>query len=317
MRHIDTMLLLALPASGKSEIRRYLFHLDPEIRRRELGIGDIVELDDYPYVRLMILIDLELVDLGAEPIFFDAPGGLFRDGRDWGTLAGLLAEDYGRLGGEMTRSPHPLQTFLARFDAARTPTGAGPVSAQLPRSLFPQIERAIDPEYADLEKLLVEAASRYDESSTVIVEFARGGPEGSDMPLPPPHGYRYTLPFLGTDMLERASILYVWATPEESRRRNLERAHPGGEADATVLHHSAPDVVMRNDYGTDDLPWLIDQGGGAVHVDVQSRSIALPAATIDNRVDATSFLRDDPSTWDEGAVRDLHRRLTEAITPLA
>ncbi len=117
-------------------------------------------------------------------------------------------------------------------------------------------------------------------------------------------------------MLGRASILYVWATPEESRRRNVERANPGGEADATVLHHSAPEIVMREDYGTDDLPWLIEQGEGTVSIAVDGATHHLRAGMIDNRVDTTSFLRADPSAWDRGEVETLHRRLRAAVAPL-
>ena len=45
--------------------------------------------------------------------------GRFRDGRDWGTLARLLAEDYAALGSESRRPPKPLHHFLSRFDRAR------------------------------------------------------------------------------------------------------------------------------------------------------------------------------------------------------
>ena len=39
---LDVLLLLALPASGKSELRRYLAHLDPEIAAADFGLGPTV-----------------------------------------------------------------------------------------------------------------------------------------------------------------------------------------------------------------------------------------------------------------------------------
>ena len=77
------------------------------------------------------------------------------------------------------------------------------------------------------------------------------------MPIEPPHGYPYSLGQLSPEILDRASILYVWVTPEESRRRNNERARPGRDGDASILHHGVPEAVMLGDYGTDDLPWLM------------------------------------------------------------
>ena len=50
---LDVLLLLALPASGKSEVRRYLASLTPEQCRRDFHMGPTVQLDDYPYVHMM------------------------------------------------------------------------------------------------------------------------------------------------------------------------------------------------------------------------------------------------------------------------
>lgn len=61
---IDTMLLLALPASGKSEIRRYLEHVESDAALSELRLGPTVQLDDYPYVHLMQLANTEFMNAG-------------------------------------------------------------------------------------------------------------------------------------------------------------------------------------------------------------------------------------------------------------
>ena len=69
-RLIDTILLTALPASGKSEVRRYLAQLDPEVVRRDFHMGETVQLDDYPYVHMMRRISEELVGRGHGGVFF-------------------------------------------------------------------------------------------------------------------------------------------------------------------------------------------------------------------------------------------------------
>ena len=65
-----TLLILALPASGKSELRRYLASLDIEVSAAELGVGPIVQLDDYPYVHLMRRISQTLRSLDGRSVFF-------------------------------------------------------------------------------------------------------------------------------------------------------------------------------------------------------------------------------------------------------
>ena len=61
---IDTLLLLALPASGKSEVRKYLAWLSPEKCRDDFGVGPNVQLDDFPYVHFMRRVDETLEKLG-------------------------------------------------------------------------------------------------------------------------------------------------------------------------------------------------------------------------------------------------------------
>ena len=94
---LDTVLLLALPASGKSEVRKYMRHLSPEDCRKEFHMGENAQLDDFPYVHLMRRIDDELAAQGKERIFFHSPDKPFRNPLDWGTLIVLLNEDHANL----------------------------------------------------------------------------------------------------------------------------------------------------------------------------------------------------------------------------
>jgi hypothetical protein len=136
-------------------------------------------------------------------------------------------------------------------------------------------------------------------------------------PLPDPHGYAFSLRYLSPGILGRAAALYVWVTPEESRRRNVDRAVPGLEGDASILHHGVPEVVMRGDYGVDDFLWLLERGGGnAVGIELDDTKLVVPAAVFDNRIDHTSFLRADHSDWDPDLVHELHSVLTASFTNL-
>ena len=122
---------------------------------------------------------------------------------------------------------------------------------------------------------------------------------------------------LSDEILDSASILYVWVEPEESRRKNVERAVPGLAGDASILHHGVPESVMRGDYGIDDLMWLLAEGGGSyVLVERDDQRYALPTGVFDNREDLTSFLRSDPEDWSRFALQQLHQELVNATAGL-
>ncbi|MGB9357843.1 MAG: hypothetical protein WCC01_04725 [Acidimicrobiia bacterium] len=314
---IDTLLLLALPASGKSELRRYLAHLDPAVAKRDLHLGPTVQLDDYPYVHLMRRIAEELGQIGQDPIFFGDDSTPFSEPLDWGTLTQLLNEDYQLLGTDPPRPASAARWLFDRLDRARTAVGAVPAIGVLDDEVQSRLADAIEAEAADAWEELAAAVSSWSPGDTVVIEFARGGPDGAAMPLPAPYGYGYALAQLSPDIVDRSSILYVWVTPEESRRRNEERARPGRDGDASILHHGVPEAVMLGEYGSDDLPWLLEQGGGdSVTVRHRSGQCAIPAAVFDNRSDHTSFLREDAELWPPVEVADLHSELRTALSGL-
>jgi hypothetical protein len=315
MKTIDTLLLLALPASGKSELRRYLGSVDPEVASRDFGLGPTVQLDDYPYVHLMRRISEEALRLGAPPVFFAANDQPFLDGRDWATLTALINEDHAALGTAPAVPRQPTIWILERLTTARRSAGLPGVLDELPGSALRTLESRLDQEVAELADQRSATLRAYEPGlSTVLIEFARGGPEGAVAPLREPDGYAYSLSRLSPAILRRSRVLYVWVTPEDSRRRNEERAHPGPAGDASILQHGVPGDVMRQNYGSDDFLWLLDRGGGdAVDVSADGDTYRLPTAVFDNRADHTSFLRAEPDSWDPGRVAALHEALAEAF----
>jgi hypothetical protein len=301
---LETVLLLALPASGKSEVRRYLAHLDADECRRDFHMGPTVQLDDFPYVHLMRRIDDELAARGDQRAFFQAPDKPFQDGRDWGTLIELINEDYADLVAKKKFDvPSAALHLFERLD-----TAAGKVGLPARLAGRSAIVEALEKE---ARALLEEKEANYPDTlkgRTVVIEFARGGPDGASLPLPAPLGYQYSLSRLSPEILNKAGILYVWVTPEESRRKNQARTDPNDPG--SILHHGVPIDVMLNDYGCDDMAWL-DRDG---QVTVGERR--LPLARFDNRVDKTSFLRADRADWKKEDVAAIHAGLKDALTHL-
>ncbi|MCC6527038.1 MAG: hypothetical protein IT373_30605 [Polyangiaceae bacterium] len=314
---LDTLLLLALPASGKSEVRKYLAGLSPAACRDEFGIGPTVQLDDYPYVHLMRRIDDELAAHGGERGYFLAPDKGFRDGRDWRTLIELVNEDYADLVCQRRPAPASAAEWLFdRIDLARSRVGALPHLGALPARLRGQVAAAVE---RDARALYDDKVAAYFDTlagKTVVIEFARGGAAGSPLPLPEHYGYRGSVSCLSPAILDRASILYIWVTPEESRRKNDARADPNDPG--SILHHGVPIDVMLGEYGCDDMAHLLETSGRPDHLRLPAwgREYELPVARFDNRVDKTSFVRAARETWASADVAALHGGLKDAFTRL-
>lgn len=109
--------------------------------------------------------------------------------------------------------------------------------------------------------------------TTVIVEFSRGSEHG---------GYRAALPHLPTELLERAALLYVQVSFEESLRKNRARYNPGRPD--SILEHGLPDDKMEKLYKHDDWAELI----AADPRRVQVGKLGLPYAVFENDDDVTS-----------------------------
>ncbi|MFH1129696.1 MAG: hypothetical protein V1754_00045 [Pseudomonadota bacterium] len=315
---IDTLLLLALPASGKSEVRRYLSTLTLAQCRDEFHIGPTVQLDDFPYVHLMRRIDEELADLGQAQIFFHRTDRPFKDPVEWGTLIQLLNEDYTDLQ-KRTRldPPSAAKHIFSRLEKARRAVGGPAKLSNLNDTILEKLSEALERESKELlDSRLAEYPDTL-EGKTIVIEFARGGPQGAQMPLKPPLGYEYSLSQLSDEILSRSAILYVWVTPEESRRKNVARTDPNDPG--SILHHGVPHEVMIKDYGCDDIEYLLKKSGqaGTITISAHKKTYHLPVGRFDNREDKTTFVRDPQDSWDSKDVRALHDGLKRAFEQLA
>ena len=188
---------------------------------------------------------------------------------------------------------------------------------KLPADLRHEVAEALEPECADLLQRKIAEVPDSLEGKTVVIEFARGGADASPMPLPAPYGYRYSLGCLSPEILSKASILYIWVTPEESRRKNAERTDP--DDPGSILFHGVPLAVMYGDYGCDDLAWLLEQSDrpDTVCIEQGGRKYYLPVGRFDNRVDLTTFIREDAASWPEEDVAKLRAGLRAAFDELA
>ena len=313
----DTLILLALPASGKSEVRKFMRHGSDEQSVEQYHLGKTVQLDDFPYVHFMRVIDEALEELGHERRFYPDSEQGFLDGRDWGTLLKLVSQDYALITDTSASAPTADPKLLfQRIDQARKDVGAAEVFKDMNEGLINQLS---DKLAAEAKRLVDELFSRRPanlDGHTVVIEFARGGPDGASCPLPEPHGYAYSLKQLSAEILESAAILYIWVSPEESRRKNIARADPNDPG--SILHHSCPEVVMLNDYGTCDMGHLLETSDveGTLRVEAHGRTFHIPTARFDNRVDKTSFIRDDETTWDASDVTAIEDGLSGALEQL-
>ena len=118
----------------------------------------------------------------------------------------------------------------------------------------------------ETEERYVAKPSFYD-NGTLIVEFARGGKDG----------YRRALKRLSKPLLERAAILYVQVTFDESWRRNVARYEE--KMKHSILAHMVPRETMERFYLEDDWTNLTgNKPSGTLDVN----GISVPFVTMNN-----------------------------------
>lgn len=323
---LDTILLFSLPASGKSEVRRYLASLTPDQCRNDFHMGPTLQLDDYPYVHLMHRIDDELKANGLEYAYYHGPNRPFRDNWTWAVLIELLNEDHANLmASRQVEVASAAQLLMDRLDAAHAKVGLAQPMGELPHRIRQKVAAALEAECRTELDVLNRQNAQDKAGKTLVIEAARGGANGSAFPLCPPHGYETAFQTLSPAILEKAAVLYVWVDPAESRRKNIERGRPDGQG--SILHHSVPMEVMLGQYGCDDMGWLMEQSDrpGTIRVEriipegtrYATKVYHLPVARFDNRKDLTTFVREDQKLWKPEDVKAIHGGLKAAFDQLA
>ena len=75
---------------------------------------------------------------------------------------------------------------------------------------------------------------------------------------------------------------------------------------------------MIDNYGTCDMGHLIETSDvpGTVRVESAGQTFNVPIARFDNRVDRTTFVRDEPATWNPADVTALKQGLASPLRDL-
>ena len=121
----------ALPASGKSESRRFFKSLTPE-EMAQFHLGDSsTQVDDYPYVDALEKIDVFCKETLGTTVFKDPNTRLFLNGYEWGVLTYLINEDYLDIKKLDKKIPEeyesdPVKWLFKRYDDASEKTGKVP-----------------------------------------------------------------------------------------------------------------------------------------------------------------------------------------------
>ena len=311
----DVVLLNALPASGKSEVRKFMNENDPEQMVNDFHIGKNLQLDDFPYVWLMRQVDKKLAEMGHPTLYYPDDDSPTYDGRVWGVLSILLSEDYQDLVNcNYVQPASAAELLFERFDRASVAAGLKPMISMLDEDIRKKIAADLEDE---AKALLNEKQSQYTEDlsdKTIIIEFSRGGNDGAEMPLTGTFGYQYTYSMLSPDLLKHAVVLYIWVTPEESRRKNDARFDPNNPGSS--INHKTPDKVMMYDYGCDDIMYMkeISDEEDTLLVKAWGETYHLPVGIFDNRVDRTTQFRGPKETWDQQSVRETVAAISEATS---
>eukprot|EP00032_Breviata_anathema_P001536 JZ553116.1.p2 GENE.JZ553116.1~~JZ553116.1.p2 ORF type:complete len:223 (+),score=96.14 JZ553116.1:3-671(+) len=213
---------------------------------------------------------------------------------------------------------NPSKWLMERFDRARKVVGAPAAFAAMDAEVRKQLEEDIADEATKLAKDKMAGIPDSLDGCTIVVEFARGGSETMTCPIPAPFGYQYSLAKLSPEILRKAAMLYIWVTPEQSRAKNQARCDPNDPG--SILNHGVPEFVMRNDYGTDDLVFLLGQSDKPKTIKIEHAGSVtpfyLPVGILDNRQDYTTFARSPVDSWKLRS-REAARRDAEAMDDIA
>jgi hypothetical protein len=154
------------------------------------------------------------------------------------------------------------------------------------RGLWNVLIRRLELEH---RKLLAEDPD-FAATKTAIVEFSRGSEHG---------GFEEAFSHFSDGFLDRAAVLYIDVSFEESLRKNRRRFNP--DKPHSILEHGLPDEKLKRLYGESD--WSAFSGGDEAYLHVR-----------DTRVPYIVFPNEDDVTTPGG--EPLGERLEECLTRL-
>lgn len=332
--HLPILMFSSLPASGKSESRRYLKSLTKK-QTEKFHLGETsTQVDDYPYVDAMRKIDAAAEKILKETVFFDKDTTMFFSSFDWGTLVYMINDDYFDIKKCNPKIPSqyskdPVKWLLNKYDVASVKTGE--LSARFfdlkkkhGEEKFNLFKTEIEPLATTILKEKYENIPTSLEGKTIVFEFARGGAKGSPMPLNPPYGYEYSLALFDKEILEKAAILYIWVTPDQSYAKNQQRAQEGTEGKSQTvstqlsLNHGVPHNVMVGEYGTDDIEYLLNRSPNKNMLPIMKDDeiINIKCGRFDNRTDLTSDFRKPQNEWTAEQIAKMEKGMKEAFDAL-
>ena len=333
---LPILMFCALPASGKSETRRYLKSLTAEDTKK-FHLGETsTQVDDFPYVDGMKKIDAAAVKVLGHTIFFNTTDfNLFSD-YDWGTLIYMINDDYFDILECNPKIPSkfekdPVEWLFNRYDVASVKTGHLPARfydlrqkvgeekfAEFKKECFDLCNTLLHDKYANIPTSL--------EGKTIIFEFARGGTKGCDpsKPLTPPFGYEYSLSLFDKRILMNAAILYIWVTPEQSKQKAFQREKEGKEGKSQTvstqlrLNHGIAETVLDKEYGMDDFDYLLSKSPEKNYVPITRDDVEykVKAGRLDNRKDLTSDFRKPQNEWTKEQCDNMFNALKSAFDSL-
>jgi len=151
--------------------------------------------------------------------------------------------------------------------------------------------------------------------STVMAESARGGGATDSMPLP--HGYYQLLQQLPREFLDKAVIIYVDVSKEQSEAKNNARYDPA--APFSIDNHRVPQDVM-DEYAVEDLTWMMEQAAekGREGFVEGPGGLWIPTAKFDNRTeDLTTWIREEGCVGTKNAKgKRMYDALRDVFIPL-
>jgi hypothetical protein len=120
---------------------------------------------------------------------------------------------------------------------------------------------------------LVRDHPNYHDTHTAVIEFSRGSQHG---------GFQRAFEHLSEEVVERAAILYVNVSWEESLRKNRARFNP--DRPDSVLEHGLSDDKLEILYKGSD--WKELSAGDPHFIDIQG--VKVPYAVFENEDDVTT-----------------------------